>query len=92
MDGRQPPNRKQLIDFQIREMRVHPELYKIDRRVALASCWFEFFDLFWQIFCQDARTLSYYLNHDLAWSRVVEETQFVRGFKVEDSEIQIVAF
>ena len=46
-------------------MKKHPELFKVERKVAFASCWFEFFDLLEKILCKDARTLSYFLTHDL---------------------------
>ena len=51
---------------QFEEMVKHPELFKVDWRVALCSCWLEFFELLKCIFAQDRRTLTYFECFDVA--------------------------
>ena len=42
----------------------YPQLFTTDRKVALASCLTDLFDLLEKIFCLDARALSFYENYD----------------------------
>ena len=63
-------------------MNKHSALYRVDRRVAYASAWREFFDLLHKIFCNDTRTLSYYAKHDLEDMQQIKQTKFIKGQEV----------
>ena len=41
-------------------------MYQVDRKAAYATSGFELVDLMKKVFCLDARTLTYFLDYDLA--------------------------
>ena len=73
-------------------MNEHPELFRIDRRVAFASCWVEFFDLLQKIFCLNARTLNYYRVYDLPNVPLISEMKHIKELKflsLEDTPVTL---
>ena len=62
------------------EFKGHPELYLVDRKVALCACMGDFIDLLQKIFCQDARTLRYYECFDIAAENDGQESEFTVAF------------
>ena len=60
----------------------------VDRRVAFATLWWEYFALLQKILCSDGRALRFFQSSVVLYDLEIPSTKFVQGFKVSAEELE----